>query len=352
MRFDVYHTALDVYRANRFATFDAPLHGREARLLMKDINAHATPSELSDVNLARYNAICDFPNTTVLVTDESAIRKSDDFKYRLWTGEITGDMIRIVDNDLCIPTPEFLYLLYALKLPEAKLVELGMELCGSYTVGPYYFPNGPRPAPLTTPAKLEAFIKRFPGTRGSTRAMHALKFVVKNSWSPMETKVIIIVCLPVRMGGYGAPIPVCNKWFGLSESERPYDGRTGFDGDIVWERTLPDGTKIIAIWEFDGGQHFTKDASIRDGRKDRILTSKGCIVQRVTSADVYNRKAMDLAARDLFNALQLRKRTPSHASLMMRDDLRELILPKQEFVHPDLLTPGSFPLYQAPSFVI
>ncbi len=84
-----------------------------------------------------------------------------------------------------VSTPEFCFVQMASQLKIAQLVQLGFELCGTYAMSS----EGPaqqREAPLTSTAKLSAFVKANPHIRGCKQARRALNHVKDGAASPME----------------------------------------------------------------------------------------------------------------------------------------------------------------------
>ena len=85
-------------------------------------------------------------------------------------------------------------------------IELGMELCGTYTKAAYdtreSFSRYDLPR-LTSAQSLEMFLHDNRRIYGVNRAHEALAFVRDKSASPMETALVLLLCLPVSEGGYG-----------------------------------------------------------------------------------------------------------------------------------------------------
>ncbi|ACV21746.1 Uncharacterised protein [Slackia heliotrinireducens] len=320
------HTALDYYRSHRFSARHTMLSTKDVPELLAQANRDSSPSKVLGVDLESYGLLSAYDTVCVLVANRSVRRANAGVTYRLWSGELASGMLRVVSDELCVPSPEFLFLLSAGQLSIPKLVELGTELCGKYLVGSYYNFGGPRPPALTTLADLASFVERFPGTRGYDKAMMALRYVRENSWSAMETKVVVILCLPSRMGGYGAPLPILNPAIPLLERQRPIDGRCEFDGDMLWKRVLPNGTVIYAILEYDGRQHQSHQAILRDKHRDNILSGKGFRLLRAQYEDIATDAGMDYLARDLFAALEIRRRPASASVTQKRHETRRLIL--------------------------
>ena len=90
----------------------------------------------------------------------------------------------------------------AREMTVAQLVQLGLELCGTYALAE----NGPaisREAPLTTAAKLRAFVEAAAGAPGRATALRATRYLLDGSASAMETLLALLLYLPNNLGGYG-----------------------------------------------------------------------------------------------------------------------------------------------------
>lgn len=118
-----------------------------------------------------------------------------------------------LSREIRVATPEYAFLQIARSFPFSRLVALGYELCGTYSLRPW---EEGRPAryhcvPLTNPDRLRRFAQVHKSRRGGSVAYRAAALVKGSSGSPMETVLVLLLCLPVRMGGYGLPWPQLNK---------------------------------------------------------------------------------------------------------------------------------------------
>ena len=97
----------------------------------------------------------------------------------------------------------------AREMTVAQLVQLELELCGTYALAE----NGPaisREAPLTTAAKLRAFVEAAAGAPGRATALRATRYLLDGSASAMETLLALLLYLPNNLGGYGLKKPKLN----------------------------------------------------------------------------------------------------------------------------------------------
>ena len=219
-------------------------------------------------------------------------------------------------DGLYVASPEFCFFRMAGEYPLAKLIALGIELCGTYSLpvtasqsadadtdtdadkdvsgkSQYNLPS------LTTKKKLKAFVTRMEGRPGYRRAQKALQYITDGSASPMETILFILLILPFRYGGYGLPMPEFNGRINPEKGTR-FTGRSFYRGDLLWREA-----KVFAEYNSDkehSGQVQISMDSIR--RSDLALC--GFWEVTVTKNQIRNAKLLDKVAR------QIAKRTGKH----------------------------------------
>mgnify|MGYP000960992017 FL=1 len=120
-----------------------------------------------------------------------------------------GSFIRIARNVLA-SSPELCFVQMASELSLPALIRLGFELCGTYGVATVGKADFRFERPFTTPARLARFLDKAANMPGTVKARKALKHLVAGSASPMETTLAMLLCLPLRMGGYALPQPCMN----------------------------------------------------------------------------------------------------------------------------------------------
>ncbi|MDR0459748.1 MAG: hypothetical protein LBG68_04740, partial [Coriobacteriales bacterium] len=190
------------------------------------------------------------------------------------------------DSELSISSPEFCFLQLASQLPLPKLIELGYEFCGTYSLPAEIeqqqtgkgFVNRP---PLTSKHKLEAFISSMQGVRGYQKARQSLRFIQNNSASPMETKLCILLVLPNRYGGYGFPLPILNKRIGLSKAINRSAYRSKYFCDLFW----PDFD--LAVEYESNAYHSSSEQIASDSKRRNALVAQGITVITVTSQQLH-----------------------------------------------------------------
>lgn len=217
-----------------------------------------------------------------------------------------GSFVRIAQNVLA-SSPELCFVQMASELSLPALTRLGFELCGTYgiaTVGKVDYRFDP---PFTTPARLARFLDRAGSMPGTVKARKALGLLVAGSASPMETTVIMLLCLPLRMGGYGLPRPLMNHDVHPKERSLFAADDKCYYCDLIW----PDASISL---EYDGRKHHgTINKMADDAIRRNNLLDRGIPVVTVTTRTVRNLIELDRIARTLSKRLGYRARCDKQA---------------------------------------
>lgn len=193
------------------------------------------------------------------------------------------------------------------------LVLAGLELCGAFRV-----PAGKEALfqrmPLTNVDTLTSYIERCGGMFGTVEAKRAILYIADGSESPMEAKLTIVFCFPIRLGGYGLPMPVLNRKIPTTDEIRKATGRSSFRCDLLWPEAG------VAV-EYDGNQHKERVGS--DTIRRTALSELGIkehIV--VTMEQMRNQEQLDLIVKRLRRLLGIRKKATACDWSDARNDLR------------------------------
>lgn len=168
---------------------------------------------------------------------------------------------------LYVMSPELTFARMANYLTSVQLVEVGTNLCAQY----YIDLSGTiqkRDAFQTSVSKLRKYLESVPNLKGRAKALRALRYVKDNSASPMETKTMIVFCLPLNDGGFNLPFEYMN-----------YDIKIGRNASLVEQsRYCVDlaSTKFLVALEFDGTE-FHVDSG-HDKRRRNALVALGWTV--------------------------------------------------------------------------
>ena len=192
-------------------------------------------------------------------------------------------------------TPEFCFLQMASQLTQTQLILLGFELCGTYVIGAGDA-AAQREGSLTTVERLRAFIETAPHAPGRAKARRAVRYVINGSASIMESILVLLLCLPNRMGGYGLPAPLLNYCIPIPPSFKKIADRKYCRGDLCW----PDAKLCL---EYDSElYHANETRRQSDARRRNTLITMGIMVVTVTvdqmrSTESLNRLANQIAKK-------------------------------------------------------
>ena len=150
---------------------------------------------------------------TALVTEHAQRRTSKLITCKSLSATIEEPYLVGIDEHCLCVIPELLFALYCQQHNMASSVQLGLELCGTYTRPAYSnrecfasYDLGK----LTDVLSIRGFLSRNPGIYGMKRATRFARYLQDKSASPMETNLFLLLCLPVSEGGYGLPLPELN----------------------------------------------------------------------------------------------------------------------------------------------
>jgi len=259
-------------------------------------------------------------------------RRREEMTQHVFTGKTPVGCFFNVDDTLFVCSPEFCFLQMANKLPLGSLVELGYELCGSYSIHTAGDPNVPARGfhlrePLTSTKRLTMFASRMKGVKGHLKAVRALRYVLDGSASPMETKLSILLTLPYRLGGFGLPKPKMNARVDPRKSDRRTGQQAGLrqpgKGYYVCDLFWPD--EKVAV-EYDSNLFHTGSAHItEDSKKRNALKAMGIGVITVTTQQIYDKREFETVARSLAKDLGKRLVYKNPGFDVAHNELRRLL---------------------------
>ena len=207
------------------------------------------------------------------------------------------------------------------KLPLIGLIELGFELCGTYSLPTVADPLPPEigfnnRTQLTNTRRLERIAANMVGSHGRKKALRALRYITDGSASPMETKLTILLILPYMLGGYGLQKPIANYRIIPVKSVKKSSSKGSYVSDLFW----PDYNLAV---EYDSDQYHTNLSQIaEDSKKRNALNLMGITVVTVTKQQLYSSIELEKVARILAKHLEkrLQFRNPDYARI--RGNLR------------------------------
>jgi len=195
-----------------------------------------------------------------------------------------------VAEDVYVASPPYCFLqLAAMGLEIYELVEAGTELCAAYGVQPCGQGFAGRRVPLCDVASIDHFLDGVPGRRGTARAREALQWVTENSFSPMETSLLVELRLPMRLGGRGFPGFMSNAPVQVDDPElrKLIGGKRFVRGDIVL-------AGLMAVIEYDSyEEHMDRWEFDQTQTRANVLRALGYTVISLTYGQVAELERFD-----------------------------------------------------------
>lgn len=257
----------------------------------------------------------------VLVFSEGERRRSRRVKCHVWVTDLPDNAFYRIRGEY-VSSPEFTFLQMATELSIEQLIALGCELCGLYVLlpenvtHPGALDESPtRLCPLTSVEKISEFLEHVGKANGKAKAKRALKYIVDNSRSPMETMVYMLLCLPIKLGGYGLQKPEMNADIPLDEEARAIARRRSCMGDLCWSNAHPP----LGV-EYHGGIHANQMKS--DIGRELGIEHMGWRVMAVTSPQVFDENQFEVFAIDVAAAIGKRLRSAAFDAVGQRSFLR------------------------------
>lgn len=220
------------------------------------------------------------------------------------TGLLPSGFLIEAGEGVFATSPELTFVSLAAELPFVEAVLIGYELCGTYSreVGGSAG-RQVRRDPLTSVSDIRTFVDKVDARCGVKRARAALSFVGNGSASYMETSLLLILCLPKRLGGYGLPMPLMNSKVGFLRTARAAAEGDYCVCDLIWP------SAALAV-EYDSNLCHTGKTSIaHDANRRVILSHRGIETVTVTWGQVRDREKLDQVARLIAERLGVRLRT-------------------------------------------
>lgn len=175
---------------------------------------------------------------------------------------------------------------------------------------------------LTTRERYELETTRMKHLSGLRRARKLAPLIVEGAGSPLETNMVMIICLPPELGGEGWSIPYLNRRIALSPGARLLSGSSFCIGDQVW----PDSKLVL---EENGKEyHADRDGFAEHSGRRAALESMGYIVQEITYAQMSHYEQLEAILLSIATqfGFSLQPRTP--AFIRKRKELLALLFPR------------------------
>ena len=254
----------------------------------------------------------------VLSFDSSRRRATASTVARVWGTEVPEGSFFEFGNGVVVPSPCFTFLLMAKQLSLPELVAYGDELCGLYAFDKKS-PRGmrQREVPLVSLSELGRYLNGANGSPGLRLARKALPLIVEGSASPMETVDVMLLCLPVRHGGYGLPVADMNLEVPLGRLAASIANKQTCRGDLCWldEHLI---VEHQGLYDHDNSNAYSSDRARIDA-----LKAEGYNVLELTSSIVHDLNAFEGIALFVARVFGKRVRSSCRGRLPQRIELRK-----------------------------
>ena len=236
-----------------------------------------------------------------------------------------------------VSSPELCFLQMATRLDFVELVVLGMELCGFYCIDPYSEEGtGQRVEPLTTHARLEAFLNEAENINGIKKARVALRYIMDGAASPMETAVVLVLTLPYKRGGYGLPRPELNCRIDLDEDAAKLCDNNYCIADLRWPGEHHLVLEYLGVLSHEGAPKMLADRG-----RTLALEQMGWDVIEITKDQAMDLAAFDVIARRIAKKLGRRLNKSKCGPTEERKRLFEVLYKEHSAVELEENTPDS-----------
>ena len=257
------------------------------------------------------------PPYHIMVPQKTRRNHDSLFVPHTWSDKLPFGCFRKLTDDIAIISPELCFLLSAKYLPLHELVVLGNDLCGIYALDNKSDFGQNRRTPVTNRVKISSFVDRAHGIKGVQKARTAVKYLLNNSNSPMESRIAAITVLRNQFGGFSIFNPDLNYEVELSQEGKSLLDRDQCCCDMVWK-------KQGVIVEYDSDlAHFTKKQFRYDKKRGTALQMSGYKVLTVTKD--FNRNFDSVEEQFLMIRKALGMRFDKHAFQRTADIRREVI---------------------------
>lgn len=155
--------------------------------------------------------------------------------------------------------------------------------------------------------------------RGVGAARKASRYIIGGSASPMETKLYLLLCLPLQYGGYNLGVPELNPKFDLESDEMEILRQSRVKPDMLWR-----DCKLVI--EYDGRQHEGEAHANHDALRKTVLEGRGYTVRQIKRHQLYNPLAFHSFASSVASFLGVRKRPTTLKQQYARENLRSELL--------------------------
>lgn len=230
-----------------------------------------------------------------------------------------------IDDQTFVTSPEYCFVQLSTMLSLPELIDLGFELCGTYSAAYEHLEERFNFDPLTNVTKLKAYVERAGANHGIVKARRAMRCIMPNAASSMEATVAMLLSLPYLLGGCSLSRPKLNHRIDPGKHARKNVGQDYYKVDLFWKKSR------LAV-EYDSNLYHTGAARIAaDSRRRDELSHLGVTVITITANQVFDVREFNKVARTVAKRLgeRIQPRDPLFANRQL--ELRTALLAKYDF---------------------
>lgn len=254
-----------------------------------------------------------------LVPSQSMRRRDNAVCAHLHSGTLPAGAFLYLGDSVYVASPEMCLLQSAAQSSLLSVIELGCELCGTYSFrwdGEGFYTRDP----LVSKQSIARLLDCSPSAPSSRKLRRALPLLHEGAASPMETALVLMLCLPPRFGGYGIPSPVLNFKHKTGAHMKKITRQGSFACDLYW----PDARLGV---EYDSDEHHNEAPDVdRDVIRRNSLLGFDIDVITVRRNQLMDANLFDRTAYLVAKRLGVRIRPRASDWMMKRYALRQYLL--------------------------
>ena len=257
------------------------------------------------------------------------------FSTHYMAGSLPENSFIQLGRNVAIASPELCFLRASNCLSFPTLVVFACDLCAIYSHSLSDHFGLQSRTPVTSVAKIKAFLDNVKNVKGIKTAKAAIQYVLENSNSPMESKLAAISQLPINRGGFRLLKPDLNSRVKLSESGKSLVKRDSLYCDMVWK-----DQKVVV--EYDSNlSHLSKKQHYYDKQRITALNLSGYTVISITADNLRNFRCIEEIFYLIRSKLQMRSYSKEFEKFF---DIRYDAVKDVFFSRNDLFLPESWKL--------
>lgn len=172
----------------------------------------------------------------LLVQGRSEVRGVPEARIHQFSSALPVGSFCLLSDTARVASPELTYLLMAQCRDVQELAMVGCYLTSRFSITESGRGYAGMREPLTTPERISAYLDLLPGANGMRRARRALRYVVPNTASPIESLLALTSLLPPSLGGRTMPSVVANQRIVVPEKLQKLMGSEELFGDLFYEK--------------------------------------------------------------------------------------------------------------------